>query len=224
VGPEQLPHPPALDPGVCAVESRRWGSEVYHLVRHGGSFLAWIQWPGHDDQVYSVATEDAGRRCLDSQQARSLLNRGQGVSIARVEVVDPDGHHLIGSAAVLVDEDAGVALATFDAAGDGTYALSRFDRAHSALEAFAVWVEEEAAAIEGGQTVGYAEIIAAHLRYRGAMARADAARSELGDAIRRNDSSLRAKRAIRSVAHAVGVSREFFYRVLAEREWILSQR
>jgi hypothetical protein len=45
------------------------------------------------------------------------------------------------------------------------------------------------------------------------------ARGKLGDAVRRNEERIRAERSLGHVAHAIGVSREFLYRVLAGDEW-----
>jgi hypothetical protein len=45
------------------------------------------------------------------------------------------------------------------------------------------------------------------------------ARGKLGDAVRRNEERIRAERSIAPAAHAIGVSREFLYRVLAGDEW-----
>jgi hypothetical protein len=45
-----------------------------------------------------------------------------------------------------------------------------------------------------------------------------AARGRLGDAVRRNEQRIRAERSLAPLASAIGVSREFFYRVLAGGE------
>ena len=62
--------------------------------------------------------------------------------------------------------------------------------------------------------------LAAHLRYRAAMARASSAQVRLGEAIRRNSVRIRAGRAVSSMAHSICVSREFVHRVLGDDEWV----
>jgi len=51
------------------------------------------------------------------------------------------------------------------------------------------------------------------------MRRKHESRATVGDAVRRSERELRAARSISPLAGAIGISREFLYRVLAGDEW-----
>jgi len=93
-----------------------------------------------------------------------------------------------------------------------------------AVEAFAVGAEQAAGRIERDRSGSFPDLVAATLRYRAALAHADAARAILGEAIRRNEERIRGGRSVSVVAHTAGVSREFLHRVLTGDEWAWPQR
>jgi DNA-binding phage protein len=220
--PDQLNDVPGIDPADYAVESRSWGEEAtYHLVGHDGRYYAWIDRPADGDvQVYEMPSEEAARTFLAAEQARSLLSSDWGERVASVTAAEPAGSEFLYRAVVRDGADEGIWLATYDATGEeASYALAEFADLGTAAQAFAVRVEQVADHIERNHLTSYADIIAAHLRYRAALAQVDSARVSLGNAIRRHAASIRSQRGISLMAHAVDVSREFLYRVLAKDEW-----
>jgi hypothetical protein len=220
--PSALESPPPIDPRDHAIESRSWGDGQVcsHLVRHDGSYYAWITWPGRD-LVYPMPSAPAARSFLASEQAFWVLTVPPGECVASVLVLDPDrSSHIIYRAAVVDSGTEGIWLA----AGDGTGAeesrtLAGFADLAEAVEAFAAHLTDAAGRIERDGVTDYPAVIGAALRYRAALARADAARATLGGVLRGHQARLRADRAVTAVACAVGVSREFLHRVLASSEW-----
>ncbi|MGI8446890.1 MAG: hypothetical protein ACR2MP_06860 [Streptosporangiaceae bacterium] len=117
--------------------------------------------------------------------------------------------------------ESGIWLAARDETGEQESAtLAGFDDPGRAMEAFAVGAEQVADRVERKRLTDYPDIFAAHLRYRAALARADSARAVLGDTLRRNETEIRDRRDVSSVAFGVGVSREYLHRVLNRAEWI----
>ena len=220
--PSALETPPPVDPRDHAIESRSWddGKVRFRLVRHDGRYYAWITWPAHD-LVYPMPSAPAARSFLASEQAFWVLTVPPGECVAHVLVLDPGGSsHIIYRAAVVDGGTEGIWLAT----GDGTdaeesRALAGFADLAEAVEAFADRLTADAERIERDGVTDYPAVIGAALRYRAALARADAARATLGGVLRGHQARLRADRAVTAVACAVGVSREFLHRVLASSEW-----
>ena len=133
---------------------------------------------------------------------------------------DPGGSsHIIYRVAVVDGGSEGIWLAAGDGTGAEIRALAGFADLAEAVEAFAAHLTDAARRIERDGVTGYPAVIGASLRYRAALAHADAARATLGGALRGHQARLRADRAVTAVACAVGVSREFLHRVLASSEW-----
>jgi hypothetical protein len=220
--PSALESPPPIDPRDHAIESRSWddGQVRFHLVRHGGGYYAWITWPGHD-LVYPMPSAPTARSFLAGEQAFWVLTVPPGECAAHVLVLDPGGSsHIIYRAAVVDGGTEGIWLATGDGTGAGeSRTLAGFADLTAAVEAFADRLTDAAGRIEQDGATDYPAVIGAALRYRAALARADAARATLGGVLRGQQARLRADRAVTAVAATVGVSREFLHRVLAASEW-----
>ena len=220
--PSALENPPPIDPRDHAIESRSWddGKVLLHLVCHDGRYYAWIAWPGHN-LVYPMPSAPAARSFLASEQAFWVLTVPPVECVAHVLVLDPGGSsHIIYRAAVVDGGTEGIWLATGDGTGaEESRALAGFADLAKAVEAFADRLTDAAGRIERDGVTDYPAVIGAALRYRAALARADAARAALGGVLRGHQARLRADRAVTAVACAVGVSREFLHRVLASSEW-----
>jgi hypothetical protein len=220
--PSALESPPPIDPCDHAIESRSWddGKVGFHLVCYDGRYYAWIAWPGHD-LVYPMPSITAARSFLASEQAFWALTVPPGECVANVLVLDPGGSsHVIYRAVVVDGGSEGIWLATGDGSGaEESRALAGFADLAAAVEAFADRLTDAAGRIERDGVTDYPAVIGAALRYRAALARADAARATLGGVLRGHQARLRADRAVTAVACAVGVSREFLHRVLASSEW-----
>ena len=220
--PSALENPPPIDPRDHAIESRSWddGQVCFHLVCHDGCYYAWIAWPGHH-LVYPMPSAAAARSFLASEQAFWVLTVPPGECVAHVLVLDPGrSSHIIYRAAVVDGGTEGIWLATGDGIGaEESRALAGFADLAAAVEAFADRLTDAAGRIERDGVTDYPAVIGAALRYRAALARADATRAALGGVLRGHQAQLRADRAVTAVACAVGVSREFLHRVLASSEW-----
>ena len=228
--PEAMPDPPAVDPREHAIQTVSWGESACHLVHHDGRYYAWVVHPGvgpPDAAVYPMPAEEAARRFLTDWKAFCLLTTAWDQRIAHVFVLDPGGSRILYEAAVIDVAGDGIWLASRDtigaADGEDRLTAARFDDPGAAVEAFAAHTERAAGQIEGDHSVSFPELIAASLRYRAAMARGDAARAALGDAMRRDEARIRGGRSVSVVARAAGVSREFLHRVLAGGEWAWPQ-
>jgi hypothetical protein len=219
--PSALASPPPIDPRDHAIESRSWtsGEERFYLVCHDGRYYAWIARSGHD-RVYEMPSAAAARSVLASEQAFSVLTTPFDECVVNVLVLDPgESSRIICRAAVVDGGDEGIWLATHRGGGEESYALAGFESLAGAVEAFAAHLTDAAERIEREGLTDYPSVVAAALRYRAALARTDAARATLGSLLRASQARLRADRAVSSVAHAVGVSREFMHRVLTSAEW-----
>ncbi len=165
-----------------------------------------------------------------------LLDPGRGPEIAdtrgraTASAGDTGGRaRIIYHSAVIDVEDDGIWVASYedtedddepgDTRHDALCTPVRFDDLGPAFDAFAARAERAAGRVERERVSTVPEVVAAVLRYRAAEARATAARARVGDAVRRAEPRLRAARSISPLASAVGVSREFLYRVLAGDEW-----
>ena len=247
--PEMMRDPPNIDPREHAIESRHWGACSCYLVRHQGRYYAWMAAAADRPVVYPMAGEAAARSFLDDWQAANLLHTPWDEMVVHVflldpgrapEIVDTRGRAtpsagdiggrariIYHSAVIDVDGD-GIWVASYEDTGDGDEAdagrdtlhtPARFDDLGPALDAFAARAEQAADRVERGRVSTVPEVVAGVLRYRAAEARAAAARARVGDAVRRAEGRLRAARSISPLASAIGVSREFLYRVLAGDEW-----
>lgn len=242
MSPEMMHDPPNIDPREHAIESRHWGARSCHLVRHEGRYYAWMAAAADRPLVYPMVDEAAARSFLDDWQAANLLHTPWDKTVVHVFLLDPGrgpgaqevraapdaglrgGGGVTGilydSAVVEVEGD-GIWVASYDGtAGDnGPRSLARFDEPGAALDTFAAWAERAAGRVERERVSTVPEVVAGVLRYRAAEVRVTAARARVGDAVRRAERRLRAARSISPLASAVGVSREFLYRVLAGDEW-----
>ena len=212
---------PDIDPAEHALESRAWGEEfAFHLVRYDGRYYAWTVRPWDDgDHAYEMPSQQDARAFLDSEFAFLLTITDWGERVASAHVGDGATGQILFSADVLDGAEDGIWLATSEADGEeSSYALASFDDLGAAVGAFAVRTEQAAGTIER-LDIGWPRVAAGYLRYRAALARAGAARAELGDTIRRSRSRIRAERAVSRVAGTVDVSREFLYHILAGDDW-----
>ncbi len=242
---DKMADPPRIDPREYALDSRYWGANACHLVRYEGRYYAWLAWAGAGDDpplVYPMPGEEPARAFLDDWQAANLLHTPWDERVAHIFLLDPGpgpgarqaraapdaglrgGGGVTGilyeSAVVEVEGD-GIWVAGYDGtAGDnGPRSLARSGDLGAALDTFAAWAERAAGRVERERGSTVPDVVAGVLRYRAAEARVTAARATAGDAVRRSERELRAARSISPLAGAIGISREFLYRVLAGDEW-----
>jgi hypothetical protein len=219
--PRPLAQPPGIDLRTHAVDSRSWGDEfTCYVVRYDGRWLTWTVRP-HDDGivVHERPDETAAREFMAAEMARLLVTTQWGDRVASVVAGDEISTRVLFSADVLDGGKDGIWLATCTADGDeDRYELAGFSSLNTAVAAFVASTDQAANAI-AGQDVTWPELTAGYLRYSAAAARAGMIRAELGDLIRCRSDRIRAERAVTRVAATVGISREFFYRVLAGNEW-----
>jgi hypothetical protein len=173
-----------------------------------------------DETIVHVFLLDPGRAPeTEDTRSRAAASAGGTGGTARI----------IYHSAVIDVQDDGIWVASYQDTGDGDAAAGarrgalctsvRFDDLGPALDAFAARAERAADRIERERVSTVPELVAGVLRYRAAEARATAARARVGDLVRGTERRLRAARSISPLASAIGVSREFLYRVLAGDEW-----
>jgi len=244
MSPAAMGDPPDIDPYAHAIESRHWGTSSCHLVRHEGRYYAWLADAADGSPVvYPMASEAAARGFLDDWQATNLLHTRWDEMVVHIFLLDPGqgpqnadtpGRGRIAGGARIVYQSA-----VIDAGGDGIWVASYEDTANGhdggghrgvcmaarftdlgpALHAFAARAEQAAGRVERERVSTVPDVVAGVLRYRAAEARVAAARATVGDAVRRSERELRAARSISPLASAIGISREFLYRVLTGDEW-----
>jgi hypothetical protein len=195
--------------------------------------------------VYPMASEAAARGFLDDWQATNLLHTRWDEMVVHIFLLDPGqapqnadtpgrgsaagGARIIYHSAVIDVEGEGIWVASHEDTangqdgggrhGGGGGMAARFADLGPALLAFAARAEQAADRVERGRVSTVPDVVAGVLRYRAAEARVTAARATVGDAVRRSERELRAARSISPLASAIGISREFLYRVLAGDEW-----
>jgi hypothetical protein len=220
---DEIKTPSNIDPCDHAVHSRYWGATACFLVRHQGRYYGWITRPGGQPHVYSMRSEETGRRFVDDWQAANLLHTAWQDRLATLFLLDPaDTTRVLYEAAVVNVADSGVWLACFDDTGRGdAWTLACFGDLGEAFNQFAAYAEQAADQIEHRQTSGSHGLIAAILRYRAATARTQAAAATLGDAIRHQ---AHFDDALYPAVHEAGISRELLARVLAGQELTWPQR
>jgi hypothetical protein len=171
--------------------------------------------PRDETVVHVFLLDPGGAPEIVDTRGRAAASAGDTGGGARIiyhsAVIDVDGEGIW----VASDEDTG----DDDEAGDprhrALHTPARFDDLGPALDAFAARAEQAADRVERERVSIVPEVVAGVLRYRAAEARAAAARARVDDAVRRAEGQLRAARSISPLASAIGVSREFLYRVLA---------
>ena len=242
---DEMADPPRIDPCEYALDSRYWGANACHLVRYEGRYYAWLAWAGADGDpplVYPMPGEEPARAFLDDWQAAQLLHTPWDEAVAHIFLLDPglgpgaqqvrappDGLRggggvtgvLYQSAVVEVEGD-GIWVAGYEdprREDGGPRSLARSGDLGAALNMFAAWAERAADRVERERGSAVPDVVAGVLRYRAAEARVTAARATVGGAVRRSEQELRAARSISPLASAIGISREFLYRVLAGDEW-----
>ena len=177
--PSALESPPPIDPRDHAIESRSWddGQVRFHLVCRDGRYYAWIALPGHD-LVHPMPSAPAARSFLASEQAFWVLTVPPDECVANVLVLDPGGSsHIIYRVAVVDGGMRGSGWRPVTASAPRNPApwpdsptwlrLSRCSRTR---------LTDAARRIERDGVTDYPAVIGAALRYRAALARADAAR------------------------------------------------
>jgi hypothetical protein len=239
MSPDAMGDPPDIDPYAHAIESRYWGTSSCHLVRHEGRYYAWLAGADGSPVVYPMVSEAAARGFLDDWQATNVLHTRWDEMVVHIFLLDPGqgsqnadppgrgGTRIIYHSAVIDVEGDGIWVASYeDTANDhdggdhrGVGMAARFTDLGLALNAFAARAEQAAGRVERERVSTIPDVVAGVLRYRAAEARVTAARATVGDAVRRSERDLRAARSVGPLASAIGISREFLYRVLAGDEW-----
>ena len=239
MSPDAMGDPPDIDPYAHAIESCHWGTSSCHLVRHEGRYYAWLAGCYGSPLVYPMASEAAARGFLDDWQATNLLHTRWDEMVVHIFLLDPGqgpqnadtpgrgGARIIYHSAVIDAGGDGIWVASYEDianghdGGDhrGVCMAARFTDLGLGLHAFAARAEQAAGCVERERASTVPDVVAGVLRYRAAEARVTAARATVGDAVRRSERELRAARSISPLASAIGISREFLYRVLAGDEW-----
>jgi hypothetical protein len=239
MSPDAMGDPPDIDPYASAIESRHWGTSSCHLVRHEGRYYAWLVGADGDPLVYPMTGEAAARGFLDDWQAANLLHTRWDEMLVHIFLLDPGqgpqdantpgrgSARIIYHSAVIDVEGDGIWVASYEDTADGHDGddhcgigmAARFTDLGPALHAFAAHAEQAADRVERDRVSTVPDVVAGVLRYRAAEARVTAARATVGDTLRRSEQALRAARSMSPLAGAVGISREFLYRVLAGDEW-----
>jgi len=239
MSPDPMGDPPDIDPYAHAIESRHWGMSSCHLVRHEGRYYAWLAGADGNPLVYPMASEAAARGFLDDWHATNLLHTRWDEMVVHIFLLDPgqgpqnagtpgrSGARIIYHSAVIDAGGDGIWVASYEDTANGhdggdhrgVGVAARFADLGPALHAFAARAEQAADRIERERVSTVPDVVAGVLRYRAAEARVIAARATVGDAVRRSERELRAARSISPLASAIGISREFLYRVLAGDEW-----
>ncbi len=239
MSPDAIGGPPDIDPYAYAIESRHWGASSCHLVRHEGRYYAWLAGPDGNRLVHPMTGEAAARGFLDDWQATNLLHTRWDEMVVHIFLLDPGqgpqnantpgrgGARIIYHSAVIDVEGDGIWVASYEDTANGREGgnhrgvcmAARFTDLGPAVHAFAARAEQAADRIERDRVSTVPDVVAGVLRYRAAEARVTAARASVGDAVRRSEQELRAAWSISPLASAIGISREFLYRVLAGDEW-----
>jgi len=239
MSPDAMGDPPDIDPYVHAIESRHWGTSSCHLVWHEGRYYAWLAGADGSSLVYPMASEAAARSFLDDWQATNVLHTRWDEMVVHIFLLDPGqgpqnadtpgrgGARIIYHSAVIDVEGDGIWVASYEDTANGhdggdhrgACMAARFTDLGLALNAFATRAEQAAGRVERERVSTIPDVVAGVLRYRAAEARVTAARATVGDAVRRSERELRTARSISPLASAIGISREFLYRVLAGDEW-----
>ncbi|WP_153531368.1 hypothetical protein [Actinomadura macrotermitis] len=200
--------------------------DAFYVVGHAGIHYGWLVREGHA-QVFVLPDEQATRHFVRGRLAQALLTVPESSRVMGVTVLEPGGSRLLYDAAVLdgrIVEGDGKRFLLAEHIGlkaEEHYCLTGFDDVEMAAGAFSDRCEQVADEVERGRISDYPDIVAAHLRHQAARARGQVTRLALGMAVRRASDQMRAHRQISSVAHAIGVSREFLHRVLTGTEWAL---
>jgi hypothetical protein len=222
--PPTLDPLPDINPAARAIASYVWGDRAaFYLVSHDGKYLVWVVRTADEYSWAWVLPSEAAARSYMARQFAWTLFGDTEEAAAKASAADPDGGGVY-EAIVADGGEAGIWLATQEGEGEETdensiYALAGFADLGTAIEAFARSAENAAERLAGRPQTRYPDLVRAHLRNQAAQARAGAARAVLGDAVRSAAERLRAERAVRSAAYALGVSREFLYRVMGGGEW-----
>ena len=239
MSPDAMGGPPDIDPHAYAIESRHWGASSCLLVRYEGRYYAWLVGPDGNPLVHPMTGEAAARGFLDDWQATNLLHTRWNEMVVHIFLLDPGqgpqnantprhgGARVIYHSAVIDVEGDGIWVASYEDTANGhddvdhrgVYIAARFTDLGPALHAFAARAEQAADRVERDRVSTVPDVVAGVLRYRAAEARVTAARATVGDVVRSSEQELRAARSIGPLASAIGISREFLYRVLAGDEW-----
>lgn len=223
VEPDPLAQPPDIDPRQYAVESRSWGEEfTVYVVSYDGKWFTWSNRPRDDGpEVWEQPDEAAARSFMADRMAQLLLISEWGDRVASVSAVDAVSTQTLFMADLLDGGEDGIWLAGYTSESDDQnprYELAGFSDLGAAVRGLAARTDQVADAV-AGQDISWPEMTAGYLRYCAAVARAGAARAELGDLVRRSRKQIKAERSVGRVALTVGVSRVFLYRVLDGTEW-----
>lgn len=224
---EDLPYlgkTPAIDPAEWALEAHDWpGQFTIWLVHHEDHYYVWVRdaRPYADSpRVIELPDEEAAREYLIMSHAKLVLEIDTDViAAASAGLPALDGDFLYW-ANVADSGPSGLWLAVLERDDRLVpwYSIERFDAPGPAVEAFAA-ATERAADTAASVRLPWADIAAAQLRFRSRLARAGAARAELGDRLRASAGPARERRALTDLSSTAGISRAFLYRILDGSQW-----
>jgi hypothetical protein len=219
-----LSQPPPIDPAQWALDERSWPGEfTIWLVRYEDHFYVWVQdtRPYADSpRVAELPDEHAARGYLAMSHAKLLLEIDTAVIAAASAGLPALNGDFLYWASVTDSRENGLWLAVLERDDRlvPSYSVEHFDAPGPAVEAFAV-ATERAAKTAASLHLPWADIAAAQLWFRARLARAGAARAELGDLLRASAEPARRQRALSDVATTAGISRAFLYRIVDGGQW-----
>jgi hypothetical protein len=218
-----LHDPPAVEPAALAAETYDWpGQFTLWLVPYEGRYYVWarIRRPDCPDLVKELGDEQAARDCLTMQHAKFILDISENVIAATSAGLPAIGSEFLYWANLADSGPGGLWLAVLerDDRLRRRYRTEHFDAPAAAVDAFAA-ATELAAVTAAALPVPWSDVAAAQLRFRARLARAGAARAELGDLLRARAGQARERRELSDLSQTAGIARSFLYRVLDGSQW-----
>jgi hypothetical protein len=225
--PEDIPYldqPPAIDPAQWALEEHDWpGQFTLWLVHYDDRYYVWVRLvrPEADSPlVTKLPDEQAARQYLAVCHAKLVLDIDDDVIAAVCAGLPALNGDFLYWANVADSGANGFWLAVLERDDRlvPQYSVERFDSPGSAVEAFAA-ATERAVGTVAALRLPWADIAAAQLKFRARLARAGAARAELGDLLRASAGLAREQRALSDLGQTAGISRAFLYRIIDGGQW-----
>jgi hypothetical protein len=219
-----LDQPPAIDPAQWALEEHDWpGQFTLWLVHYDDRYYVWVRLvrPEADSPlVTELPDEQAAREYLAVCHSKLVLDIDNDVIAAVCAGLPALNGDFLYWANVADSGANGFWLAVLERDDRlvPQYSVERFDSPGSAVEAFAA-ATETAAGTAATLRLPWADIAAAQLKFRARLARAGAARAELGDLLRASAGLAREQRALSDLGQTAGISRAFLYRIIDGSQW-----